>query len=155
VTGLQRIRGASPLLLALLFLTTAAHAQEQPQVSQAPPSAAETAAAANGQQAHPVVGRIEALRTAINEDRDDVLAVEAQAREARGADLLALRAKGIEMQLDSMAKLRKLVDAVHELEAGAAMPASAGASLPSCFPPSRPGSERTPRNGARSSASHR
>jgi small conductance mechanosensitive channel len=125
MNGLERTRAACPLLLALLCLTTAAHAQAQPQASQAPTSALESAflssepaAAAKGQQDDPVVERIEALRTEIIENRDDVLAVEAQAREARGADLVALRTKASEMRLDSMATLRKLVDAVHELEAG-------------------------------------
>jgi hypothetical protein len=164
VTGLERIRATCPLLLALLCLTTAAHAQAQPQASRPPPSAAESAflsseaaAAAQDQQADPVVERIEALRTEIIEARDDLLAMEAQAREARGADRVALRTKASEMRLESMAKLRKLVDAVHELEAGAAMPASTGASLPSCFPPSRPHSSsistrpRTPSRRSRRS----
>jgi small conductance mechanosensitive channel len=121
VTGLERIRATRLLLLALLCLTTAAHAQEQPQ---APPPAAEgaflspkAAASTKDEQLHPVVERIEALRTEIIETRDDVLAMEAQAKEAKGADLVALRTRAIEMRLDSMATLRKLVDAVHELEA--------------------------------------
>jgi small conductance mechanosensitive channel len=117
VTGLERIRAAGPLLLALVCLTTAAHAQEQPQAAQALPAAAEAAAAAKVQQAQPLVERIEALRSEIIENRDDVLAMESQARKARGTNRVALSAKAMEMRLDSMAKLREQVDAVHELEA--------------------------------------
>jgi len=104
-------------LLSLLWLVAPAHAQEAvaPQAS-AEFLSGEAAAPSEAREANPIVDRIEGLRAELVANRDEVNAVEENAREARGTDLVALRTQAMELRIDSIGKLRQLVDEVKELE---------------------------------------
>jgi small conductance mechanosensitive channel len=110
VSLVQAVRASVPFLLALLWLAPA-HAQETPSTSQP------TAAAGEVREANPLVDRIEALRAEIDKNREEVRATEEDATQAKGADLVALQILAMDKRLDSMEKLRDLVDSVLELEA--------------------------------------
>ena len=95
-----------PALLALLCLVVPAHAQD----AAAPRAAAEVSAEflsdeavapTEAREANPIVERIEALRAELAADRGEVIAVEKSAREAKGADLVALRTQARELRLET------------------------------------------------------
>lgn len=108
-------------LPALFLLVVPAHAQEATEPKASARASAEflseeAAAPTEVREANPIVERIEGLRAELAADRDEVIAVEKSARKAEGADLVALRTQAMELRLESIGKLRKLVDAVKELE---------------------------------------
>jgi small conductance mechanosensitive channel len=104
-------------LLGLLWLGAPAHAEEAvaPQAS-AEFLSEEAVAPSEAREANPIVDRIEGLRAELAENRDEVKAMEKNAREARGTDLIALRTQAMELRIDSIEKLRQLVDEVQELK---------------------------------------
>jgi small conductance mechanosensitive channel len=76
----------------------------------------DAAAPAQEGETNAIVERIEALRTELRTDREELITLEKDAQKAEGADLLALRGRAMELRIASIGKLKELVGAVEEFE---------------------------------------
>jgi small conductance mechanosensitive channel len=108
------------LLAAFLLAASAGAADTSPETPQPPDTAGDVrlpeGAASVEAEADPQLVRIEEIRAELAAQRREVLAMEADARQARGEDLVALRGKAIEMRFAAVGSLREMIEAVLALE---------------------------------------
>jgi len=108
------------LLATLLLAGPAGAADAPPELPQAlelsGDSRSPEGTASAEAEADPQLVRIEEIRTELAAQHQEVLAMEEDARRAKGEDLVALRSKALEMRFAAVDLLRGMIEAVLELE---------------------------------------
>jgi small conductance mechanosensitive channel len=108
------------LLLALLLAGASSAADQEPapepQLESLEKTGSPEAAARVGEVANPKLLRIEEILAPLMSQRDEILALEAEADAAKGDDALALRSMATEMRFDSADEVAEMVRVVLELE---------------------------------------